>query len=154
MAETTQHLYLSVMAGDFGRITAGVYPGDGVLYPRWVAQDRYVARHAKWVIDQADVDIVEGDDGPDVLPGGGTSLHDVAGWSHGKEFWVPIGTIYSDEIVIRSVSALKTSLQTGVSGRHHHLEVRARMSVSAFKGALDNMARAAVVRQLALARTR
>lgn len=103
---------------------------------------------------RADVTVEAGRDGPEVLPGGGTSLHDVSGWFPSKEFWIPQGTEYSAELItIRKDAELKTSpYNPKLKGYHHQLEPRTRMTVLAFKGALDNMARAAVARQCELAK--
>lgn len=155
MATTDTDLYRSVMGGDFKSIKLGVYPGDGVLDPRWESKEYYSNKLKKMVTSQADVTVVTGGkDGPDVLPDGGTSLHDVPGWFPSKEFFIPAGTEYSDEIVrIRKDNKLKTSpYNSRLQGYHYQLEPRIRMTVEAFKGALDNMARAAVARQCEVAR--
>ena len=81
-----------------------------------------------------------------MLPDGGTSLHDVSGWFKCSEFLIPEGTQYSDEIFIRKDKKAKTS-KTGVTGFHYQLEPKTRMAQVTFMGYLDNMARAAVVRQ-------
>jgi hypothetical protein len=153
-ASTTTELFRSVMGDAFRRIKDGVYPGDGILDPRWEDTQRFVKKTGKWKTDFADVTIVAGKDGPEVKTGGGTSLHDVPGWFLGREFRIPAGTEYSDEIAIRKDDKLKSSPATGVSGHHYQLEPRTQMTVLAFKGCLDNMARAAVARQVALARSR
>ena len=79
----------------------------------------------------------------------------VSGWFPTKEFWIPEGTEYSGEISIRKDSKKKTCPgNPDLSGYHYQLEPRTRMMVQAFKGALDNMARAAVARQCALAKVK
>ncbi|MBC7663151.1 MAG: hypothetical protein H7276_05010, partial [Caulobacter sp.] len=120
--------------------------------PRWADTQRFVKKTGKWKTDRADVRIVAGDGGPEVQTGGGTSMHDVSGWYLGKEFHIPAGTDYSDEIHIERNDRVKTSEATGVSARHYQLEPRTQMTVLTFKGYLDNMARAAVARQVALAK--
>lgn len=152
MATTDVDLFRSVMGDGFKKIKDGVYPGDGVLDPRWVDTQRFVKRTGKWTTDFADVSVVTGATGPEVLTGGGTSLHDVSGWFLGREFRIPKGTVYSDEIYIRKDSKLKSSPATGVSGHHYQLEPRVQMTVLSFQGYLNNMARAAVARQVALAK--
>ena len=154
MPTTKTDLYRSVMGNTFKSIKIGLYPGDGVLDPRWESTQYFNKKRDQMVTSAADVDVVTGKDGPEVLAGGGTSLHDVSGWFPSKEFWIPEGTEYSDEIHIREDAKKKTSpFNSSVSGHHCQLEPRTRMSVLAFKGALDNMARAAVVRQCELAKT-
>ena len=152
MPTTATDLYRSVMGNAFKSIKQGVYPGDGVLDPRWYDTQRWVKKSSSWTTDFADVDIVAGPGGPEVQTGGGTSLHDVSGWFVGKEFWIPMGTDYSDEILIRKDKKPKVSSQTQVKGTHYQLEPRTQMTQLSFKGHLDNMARAAVVRQCALAK--
>jgi hypothetical protein len=153
MALTGTDLYRSVMGNTFKSIKIGVYPGDGVLDPRWEPTEYYSKKLNRMVVSKADVEVEMGKDGPEVKTGGGTSLHDVPGWFPSKEFWIPEGTIYSDEIFIRKDENLKTSLHNPkIKGHHYQLEPRTRMSVLAFKGALDNMARAAIVRQIELAK--
>lgn len=150
MATTTTDLYRSVMGGGFKSIKLGVYPGDGVLDPRWEPKEYFSSKLKKMVTSQADVTVVTGgEDVPEVLPDGGTSLHDVPGWFPSKEFFIPSGTEYSDEVIrIVKDAKLKTSpYNPKLKGCHYQLEPRTRMTVEAFKGALDNMARAAVARQ-------
>lgn len=109
---------------------------------------------AKMVTREADVTVITGGkSGPELESGGGTSLHDVSGWFPSKEFWIPEGTEYSAEILIRKDAKHKSSpYNPQLTGHHYQLEPRTRMTVAAFKGALDNMARAAVVRQCELAK--
>jgi len=154
MATTNTDLYRSVMGNDFKIIKLGVYPGDGVLDPRWESKQYFSNKLKKMVTSQADVTVVAGGkDGPEVLPDGGTSLHDVAGWFPSKEFFIPAGTAYAEEVIrIRRDEKLKTSpYNSKLQGHHYQLEPRTRMTVEAFKGALDNMARAAVVQQCKMA---
>jgi hypothetical protein len=155
VASTDTDLYRSVMDKSFKSIKVGVYPGDGVLYPRFESTEYFSKKLNRMVTSQADVDIAVGKDGPEVLTGGGTSLHDVSGWFPTKEFWIPQGTEYTDEIYIRKDSKKKTCPgNPNLSGYHYQLEPRTRMMVQAFKGALDNMARAAVARQCELAKAK
>lgn len=104
MATTQADLYRSLM-GEMGKsfknLKIGTYPGDGVLYTRWVDSQRFSKKENKWVTDRADVTVIVGKDEPEVKAGGGTSLHDVSGWFPCKEFWIPEGTEYSTEIYIR-----------------------------------------------------
>ncbi|MEO6802403.1 MAG: hypothetical protein ABI197_04050 [Granulicella sp.] len=145
--KTTNHLYRSVMDESF-TINVGEYPGDGVLDPRW--QDTsYIDRKGNTRISRADVRVR----GSEVEPVGGTSLHDVPRWYSAPDFWIPEGTEYSEaDIHIHRDDDLRTSpYNRKLSGYHYQLEPKFKMPVLAFKGALNNMARAAVVRQIALA---
>lgn len=154
MATTATDLYRSVMGNAFKTIKVGVYPGDGVLDPRWEDSEYFSKKLGRMVTSAADVTIEMGQDGPEVLAGGGTSLHDVPGWFPCKEFWIPNGTEYTDEIHIRKDSKQKSSPSNpSLKGYHYQLEPRTRMTVLSFRGALNNMARAAVARQCELANT-
>jgi hypothetical protein len=154
MAKTRCDLYRSVMDKSFKSITTGTYPGDGVLDPRWVATEYFSKRLGRMVESKADVVIVRGQDGPEVVPGGGTSLHDVPGWFPNHDFWIPQGTDYSDELVIIKDSEQKTSgYNPKLKGYHYQIECKTRMTILTMKGYLNNMARAAVARQWELARS-
>ncbi|WP_156255260.1 Tse2 family ADP-ribosyltransferase toxin [Sandarakinorhabdus oryzae] len=152
MPTTAVDLYRSLI-GDAAklRVRKGV-PDKGMLYPRWT-ESEYVDRYGETKISRADVRIEVGANGPEVVDdGGGTSLHDVSGWFGGREFHIPAGTEYSEEILIIKDEKKKTNPKGTVSGYHYQLAVRTRMTQTQFMGYLDNMARAAVVRQNTLAR--
>ena len=154
MATTNVNLYRSLL-GDAAKlkVRSGV-PDEGMLDPRWI-DSSYVDSRTKAVkISRADVRVVMGKSEPEVLDdGGGTSLHDVPGWFGGREFFIPTGTEYSEEILIVKDDKKKTNPKGTVSGYHYQLTARTRMSVLTFKGYLDNMARAAVARQVEQAKT-
>lgn len=96
-----------------------------------------------------DVLITVGPDGPGVEPNGkGTSLHDVSGWFPTREFVIPIGTTYSDEILIVKDKYPKKNPKGTVTGFHYMLTARTRLAPVTFKGYLDNMARDAVAVQV------
>lgn len=151
MATTNTNLYRSLLGDDGKKYkpVLGEYPGNGVLYPRFEAR-KYKDRNGVERTSGVDLTVVMGKTGPEVEADGGTSLHNVAGWFKCKEFWIPEGTEYSDEIFIRKDKHQKTSDSTQVTGYHYQLEPKTRMLQSTFMGHLDNMARAAVVRQVAL----
>ena len=134
-------------------IKVGEYPGDGVLDPRW-EDSTYVDRKGKTRLSRADVRVRPGTDGPEVEAEGGTSLHDVPRWYSAPDFWIPEGTEYSDaDIHVHKDGDIRTSpYNPKLTGFHYQLETKYRMAVVSFRGALNNMARAAVVRQIALSR--
>ncbi len=89
-----------------------------------------------------------------VLNDGGTSMHDVAGW-FGYTTWayfhVPQGTEYCDDtLFIKRDKKRKWNKHKTVKGRHYTIRPKNRMTLDAYFGALDNLARAAVVRSVAL----
>ena len=149
MATTACDLYKAVMDKKFKDIDVGTYPGDGVLYPRWQETQYYSNKLRRMVVSKADVTVIVGEEGePEVETGGGTSLHDVAGWFPNKDFWIPAGTPYSDELVIKKDEKEKRSAyNSSVKGYHYQIECKTRMTILTMRGYLDNMARAAVVRQ-------
>jgi hypothetical protein len=123
-----------------------------VLDPRWEATEYYSKKLGRMVTSKADVDVEMGAEEPEVLPGGGTSLHDVPGWFPNHDFWIPEGTEYCSELVIRKDSKEKTSpFNPKLKGFHYQIECKTRMTILTMKGYLNNMARAAVVRQCELA---
>lgn len=67
-----------------------------------------------------------------------------------REFVIPKGTSYSDEILIVKDDEMKTNPAQTVTGFHYMLTARTRMAPVTFKGYLDNMARAAVAEQVKL----
>lgn len=154
MAKTQCDLYRSVMDKAFKSIKVGTYPGDGVLYPRWEATEYYSKKLGRMAISKADVEVAMGEEGPEVLPSGGTSLHNVPGWFPNHDFWIPEGTEYSDELVIIKDTKQKASpFNPNLKGFHYQIECKTRMTILTMKGYLNNMARAAVVRQCELAKS-
>ena len=149
MAETSTALFRSVTSDAFpdGTVKDGV-AATGVLYPdfhertlpdgRLREPDVVVFRDAKgdeWVQDQ-----------------GGTSLFDKANVFKGKRwlsFEIPQGTVIPDSLVVRN-----TGFNKRFQATHYQIESAARtMRVDSYKGALDNLARNALVRALAAAKT-
>jgi Tse2-like ADP-ribosyltransferase toxin len=153
MAKTDVTLYRALL-GDAAKLKVrdGV-PDPGMLDPRWADSEYVDSRTGEKKISRADVRVVMGKSEFEVLDdGGGTSLHDVSGWFASREFIVPVGTKYSDEILLVKDAKKKTNPKGTVSGYHYQLTVRTRMTVLTFKGYLDNMARAAAALQVELAK--
>lgn len=96
-----------------------------------------------------------GEDGPwYVLADGGTSMHDVPGWFGYAEwsyFNVPKGTEYCDDVLFfKPDKNQKWNRSKTVKGRHYTVRPKTRMTLDAYFGALDNLARAAIARSVAL----
>lgn len=110
-------------------------------------------------IEGADVMLERsGDDAPwYVLSGGGTSMHDVPGWfgySTWSYFSVPKGTEYCDNtLFIKRDSKKKWNRNKTTSGRHYTIRPKTKMTLDAYFGALDNLARAAIARSVELGRS-
>lgn len=148
MATTDVTLYRSLM-GDTAKLRVrDGEPDSGILDPRW-ENTTYEDRDGNKKVSRADVRIVRGATGPEVDNNGrGTSLHDVSGWFPTREFVIPAGTTYSDEILIVKDKDEKTNPKGTASGYHYMLTARTRMAPVTFKGYLDNMAREAVAMQV------
>jgi hypothetical protein len=152
MATTDVTLYRSLMGDDSKlRVRDGV-PDSGMLDPQW--EPKSWVKDGKTMTRNPDVLITTGEDGPGVEPNGkGTSLHDVSGWFPTREFVIPVGTTYSDEILIVKDKHAKTNPKRTVTGFHYMLTARTRMAPVTFKGYLDNMAREAVAMQVRATQT-
>ena len=81
-------------------------------------------------------------------------MHDVPGWfgyAQWSYFYVPGGTEYCDDILyFKPDKNLKWNRSKTVKGRHYTVRPRTRMTLDAYLGALDNLARAAITRSVAL----
>jgi hypothetical protein len=56
MATTTTDLFRFLMGDGFKKVKEGVYPGDGVLDPRWADTQRFVKKTGEWKTDFAHLD--------------------------------------------------------------------------------------------------
>lgn len=142
MANTDKALWRSVRKEDFpdGTVT-GSDPAPGVLYP-----DFYARMLPNGSIRQADVVLYRDGLGQEwVKSAGGTSLFDVKGAFKGKSwlsFEIPEGTLIPDSLIVR-----ETGYNPRYKANHYQIECAAKsMRIDAFKGALDNLARNAIVR--------
>lgn len=92
-----------------------------------------------------------------VAADGGTSMHDVPGWfgySTWAYFHIPEGTTYCDaNLFIKRDKKNKWNKTKSVKGRHYTIRPAKAMTLATYLGELDNLARAAVVRSVALGRT-
>ena len=145
--KTNLDLYRSVRKEQFpkGTVIKGV-AAAGLLYP-----DFYKRELPSGDIRPPDVDLVEDEEGTEwVKSGGGTSLFDRANVFKGKSwlsFTIPEGTVVPDSLTLP-----KTGYNKRFRAWHYQIEARAKlMQKSAFQGALDNLARNAIVRAVELA---
>ena len=153
MAETGTQLYRAVQNSAFEAFTLGEYPGDGVLYPRFVSSP-YTDRNGQTRTSRRDVKY---DHDGNVIPGGGTSMHDCEGWfgfANWRYFWIPLGTEIPASLKITGGGEATTNASGRVTGRHYQIEPLAPMTVSALKGALDNLVRNGIVKQVKKADTK
>ncbi len=150
MATTDVELYRSLMGTASKLKVRGNEPDPGMLDPRWEATSYKSQGVTK--VSNADVSFVTGPTGLPLVDnnGKGTSLHDISKWFNCAEFHIPHGTEYSEEILIVRDKHKKTC-KDGRQGYHYMLTARTRMTQETFSGYLNNMARAAVVRQVELA---
>ena len=145
MTTTVLDLYRSVRADQFPNGTViEDQPAPAVLYPDFEPR---LLSHGK--VRAADVEL--SDDKQWVKAGGGTSLFDRPGVFKSRgwvAFQIPTGTIVPESLVIRRTGYNKT-----FQADHYQIEsATERMRLDAFKGALDNLARNAVVRAIELAK--
>jgi hypothetical protein len=155
MPATNTNLYRAVIDGTFvGPLIKDGEPVEGVLYPRF-EDSTYVDSIGIERTSAADVTVHRMSSGDEVDTGGGTSMFDVKGW-FGYRVWqyfrVPNGTEYPDSLHIRRGKSVRKNKSGTLEGRHYQIEPRTRMTVQAYKGALDNFARNAVVRLVELAK--
>jgi hypothetical protein len=151
MAEITAlALYRSIHKTTPGYDDGTVVDGKavvGVLYP-----DLEPRRISKTRMRPADLPMFTGERGiPMVRNNGGTSLFDKpnvlpGGATVWHSFKIPQGAVIPDSLVVRF-----TGHNSAFGADHYQIEIRAQtMSVVALKGALDNLARNAVVRLVEL----
>jgi hypothetical protein len=149
MSITGVDLYRALRREQFpDGIFDGENPAPGALYPDFYPRDIGGGQ-----VRRADVTMqVDPESGAEyVLAGGGTSLFDRAGVFKGKNwlsFELPNGTVIPDSLLIKKDKWNETRQAT-----HYQIESRARrMTKQAMQGALDNLARNAIVRAVELGR--
>lgn len=143
MSTTQNDLFRSVRVEQFaeGTIIAGK-PAPEVLYPDFEPR---ILPSGK----ERGADVTLSPDREWVKTGGGTSLFDKANIFKSKgwlSFPIPQGTEVPASLAIRF-----TNYNATFSANHYQIESAAlQMRVDAYKGALDNLARNAVVRSIEL----
>lgn len=156
MGKTETNLYRAIIDGTFeGDLIVDGKPVQGVLYPRF-EETMYVDQSGVEKTSPRDLTVHPMASGAEVDPDGGTSMHDARGFfgfKNWRYFAVPEGTEYGECLFIRKSRRIRRNRQ-GLEAGHYQIEPRTRMTLEAYKGALDNLARAAVVRQVALANQR
>jgi len=144
MSSTKVNMWRSVRIEDFpdGIITNGKAV-TGVLYPDF--EPRLITG-GKRKGQYRDPDVVISDGC--ISKGGGTSLFDKPGVFPPKywdEFQVPKDTVIPNSLILTGPKYNKQ-----FNADHYQIEVRSgKMTIEAFKGALDNFARNAIVQQCA-----
>lgn len=146
MATTSLSLFRSVREEQFATGTIiEQMPAPEILYPDFEARLLPSGKQRA-----ADVTITVAEDTQWVNSGGGTSLFDKANVFKSKKwlsFTIPAGTEVPDSLTIRNTGYNRT-----FSATHYQIEsAAAKMRLDAYKGALDNLARNAVVRSIELA---
>lgn len=154
MPKTETNLYRAIIDGSIeGDLINDGRPVQGLLYPRF-EETSYIDAIGRERTSPADVVTHKTPDGDEVDEGGGTSMHDARGWfgnAGWRYFSVPEGTEYPPNLVLKRGKRERWNRTRTVRGRHYQIEPLNRMSIDAYKGALDNLARSAVVRQVELA---
>ena len=142
MATTELALYRSVRKEDFqDGVIVDEHAVAGVLYPSF--EDKTIEVKGQKKVRRADVRPYPLEGKQVVDPGGGTSLFDKAnvfGTKYWYSFTIPKGTVIPDSLRI-----LYTGHNDVYDADHYQIEAATkRMEVTAYKGALDNLARNAV----------
>ncbi|REL26175.1 hypothetical protein DXX93_05985 [Thalassotalea euphylliae] len=162
MAQTNGELYraIHVESPEFEQLdsVAACRKGatsNGLLHAR-ASGEIAIGADGLQLIEAADVNLERSaDDAPwYVLTDGGTSMHDVPGWfgyTTWNYFHVPKGTQYCAEtLFIKRDKKRKWNRHKTAQGRHYTIRPKIRMRLDAYFGALDNLARAAIVRSIEL----
>lgn len=152
MSTTTTNLYRAIKNGTFAddKFVEDDKPVPGLLYPRFETT-AYIDGSGNTQFSNADVTVHNLSTGDEVDAGGGTSMFDVNGWfgfGYWKYFHVPNGTEYPDNLVIKRGKSKRKNKTGSREGYHYQIEPKTRMTVEAYKGALDNFARNAIVKQV------
>lgn len=147
MAETTLDLYRSVRKEQFPQgVIVDDHAVEGVLYPSF-EDSTYVDGGGKTRPRRADVYPYVHSGEAVIDPGGGASLFDRSK-VFGTKFWwyftIPKGTVIPD-----SLRVVFTGRNNTYNADHYQIEAAVqRLPVQAYKQALDNLARNAVVKLL------
>jgi hypothetical protein len=144
MSSAKDNMWRSVRHEDFpdGVVNDGK-AALGVLYPDFEPK-LITGGRRKGQYRDPDVVVKDGC----VSTGGGTSLFNKKGVfppKYWEEFHIPISTVIPDSLVLTGPKYNKV-----FDADHYQIEVRCgKMTIEAFKGALDNLARNAIVQQCA-----
>lgn len=146
MTKTELKLYRSLRKEQFPNGTViEEKPAPDVLYPDFEPR---VLPSGK----RRPADVMLSKDKQWVHPNGGTSLFDKPnvfksrGWT---AFDIPEGTIIPASLVVRH-----TGFNQTFQANHYQIECGKMITLEAFKGALDNLARNAVIRSIELAKNK
>ncbi len=154
MPQTATDLFRAIRHGSPKPFDVDGEPAGGLLYPRF-EDSTYIDSSGQERTSPADV-VIKPDEKTKELkvqPGGGTSMFDVRGWfgyTHWSYFGIPNGTEYPEGLYIRRGKKIRKNRTGDLRGRHYQIEPKNPMTVEAFKGALDNFARNAVVQRVEL----
>lgn len=159
MTQISKNLYRAIIDGTFIAVDPTADPDseapvEGVLYPRTEASTHFDRFGREWT-RRAEMTVFSMQDDAMVDIDGGTVLFDVAGWfgyAGWRYFELPEGTVLPESLKIERSRHITSNLPGSLQGRRHVIVPLTRMSLEAFKAALDHLARNAVVRQIELAR--
>ena len=141
MSKSVTNLWRGVRVEDFpSGVLIDDKPADAILYPDFERKQIGNKRDGTPKYREADVDVVKGM----VQVGGGTSLFDKDKFFRGKSwrfFYIPEGTLIDPRLKLTG-----PDYNDYFKANHYQIEVEKPLSISAYKGALDNLARAAVMK--------
>lgn len=153
------NLYRAIIDGTFTPVDPEADPDaeipvEGILYPRTEPDTHFDRAGREWT-RRADMTVFSMEDGTMVDTDGGTVLFDVVGWFGyvgWRYFELPEGTVLPDSLRIERSRHVISNLPGSLQGRRHVIVPVTRMSLTAYRSALDHLARNAVVRQIELAK--
>ena len=156
MARTSANLYRAIIDGTFTAVREEDEgrPVEGILYPRIEAETHFDTAGREWT-RRAEMTVYCVEEDCVVQTDGGTVLFDMVGWFGyvgWRYFELPAGTVLPDSLTIRRSARISCSRTGVLQGRRHMIVPVARLTLQAYRAALDNLARNAIVRQIELAR--
>lgn len=140
MTTTTTHLWRGVLVDDFPDTVIDGSPAPAILYPDFERRQTGSTRDGQPRYRGPDVLVKHGK----VQTGGGTSLFDKDMFFKSKKwtyFYIPAGTQIDPALKITG-----PDWNDYFGANHYQIEVDKPIPVVAYKGALDNFARAAVLK--------
>lgn len=138
MKTTPTNLWRGVREEEYPEVIVNGGPASDILYPDFERRQTGTMRDGRPKYREPDVRMKDGM----IQPGGGTSLFDKDRFFKSKSwryFYIPKGTEVDPTLKITG-----PTWNEFIGANHYQIEVDKPIPVTAYKGALDNLARAAV----------
>ena len=141
MSKVPENLWRGVLVEDFpSGVVIEDKPAEGILYPDFVRKPIGKSRDGSTRYRNPDVEVVNGK----VQPGGGTSLFNKDKFFKGNKwqfFYIPEGTEIDPDLRLAG-----PEYNARFEANHYMIEVKKPLFINSYKGALDNLARAAIAK--------